>query len=157
MPILPIVKNPHSVLRKKTEDIPLEWLEMKDFQQFLDDMIETMYAANGIGLAGNQVGTSWNICTIATKDGAVVLINPHVTRLGLLKESEEEGCLSVPGVWGPVKRSKTLKFTAFDRHGQSFPLRIARGLFARVIQHECDHLAGTLFIDKATSTCTHEH
>lgn len=153
--VLPIVKHPSDVLRRKTEDVPIAWLKDKTFQQFLDDMIETMYAANGIGLAANQVGKSWNVCTIATNDGAIVLVNPRVTRLGILKETEEEGCLSVPGVWGPVKRSKTLKFSAYDRNGHPFPISDAKGLFARVIQHETDHLAGKLFIDKAQKTYTH--
>lgn len=152
MSVLTIVKNPHDVLRLSTKDIPLERLKDKSFQQLLDSMIETMYAANGIGLAANQIGTFWNVCTIATKDGALVLINPRITRLGILKETEEEGCLSVPGTWGQVKRSRMLRFTALDRHGRPFPLDRARGLFARVIQHEVDHLNGKLFIDRARHT-----
>lgn len=152
MPILSIVKNPHDILRHRTEDVPLSLLEDDVFQRFLDSMIETMYAAQGIGLAGNQVGKSWNVCTIATKDGPVVLINPRITRLGILKDIEEEGCLSVPGTWGQVKRSRNLRFKAFDRNGQPFPTDRAAGLFARVIQHEVDHLHGKLFIDRAKTT-----
>ena len=157
MAILPIIKHPHDVLRKKTEDIPVSRLKEKGFQQFLNDMIETMYAAEGIGLAANQVGKSWNVCTIATKDGAVILVNPRIIRRGIMKQSEEEGCLSVPGLWGPVKRSKTLQFQALDRDGNQFPLTRAKGLFARVIQHEVDHLSGLLFIDRAKRTFHHEN
>lgn len=117
-------------------------------QSFIKDMIKTMYEADGIGLAASQVGIDINLAVIAVKDGEMVLVNPKITRYGLRKESVEEGCLSVPGVWGMVKRSKHIKVKAMGLDGKRIEFK-AEGFFARVVQHEVDHLNGILFIDKA--------
>jgi len=145
---LPIVQHPDERLRRKATDLPLQRLADHEFQKFLDRMIETMFAAEGVGLAANQVGEHWNLAVVSTKDGPLVLINPKIIRRSLRKETSEEGCLSVPGVWGEVSRSILVKVTAYDRQGHKIDIN-AEGLFARIIQHEIDHLNGILIIDKA--------
>lgn len=148
MASLPLVKLPDVSLRKKAAPVRLDEIETRAFQKFIDDMIQTMHEANGIGLAAVQVGDPRYVAIVDTKDGEVVLINPQITRYGLRKEKGEEGCLSVPHTWAEVRRSKYVRCAALDRHGKPQDIK-ATGLFARVIQHECDHLQGTLIVDRA--------
>ena len=115
----------------------------------LDDMAETMYAANGVGLAAPQIGKSLRLVVIDVEDehGLLELVNPVITmREGSVVDSE--GCLSIPKVYGDVERAErvTVKYT--DRRSRRRTLT-ADGLLARCIQHECDHLDGRLFIDIA--------
>ncbi len=145
---LKILTNPNPLLRRKGRDLSFAELTSPKMQEFIGDMIKTMYEADGVGLAAPQVGKSVNLAVIAVKGGELVLVNPKVKRYGFLKEKGEEGCLSVPGVWGIVKRSKSIKVKAMGLDGKTFEFKAA-GFFARVIQHEVDHLNGILFIDKA--------
>lgn len=131
-------------LRKKSR--PVEVFDAK-LGKLLDDMKTTMYRADGVGLAAPQVGILKRIAVVDTGDGYVELINPEI----LSTEGEYtdvEGCLSVPGVRGTVKRPKKCTVRAYDRFGKAFTLT-AEDLFCRAICHECDHLDGILFIDKA--------
>jgi peptide deformylase len=118
------------------------------FQQLLDDMFETMYAAPGIGLAASQVDVHQRFMVIDVseeKHEPRVFLNPQiVARAG--EQSCQEGCLSVPGIYADVKRSERITVRALDRHGQPFELE-ADGLLAICIQHEMDHLDGKLFVD----------
>lgn len=112
------------------------------------DMIETMYHEVGIGLAAPQVGISLRVMVVDQEKGGGprVLINPEIESRGGSVVAEE-GCLSVPGVFAPVERSEWLRLVAQDDRGE--PVTIdARGLLARVIQHEVDHLDGLLFVDR---------
>ena len=145
---LPIITSPDPILRKRTEDISATRLEDKAFQAFLDDMTRTMIEADGIGLAAIQVAEQINVAVINTDEGPLHLINPHITGYGKEKEAAVEGCLSVPGVAGTVRRAKRVDVRALDRRGQPLSFS-AEDLFARVIQHEVDHLNGILFIDRA--------
>ena len=109
-------------------------------------MLDTLYEANGCGLAAPQVGVLKRICVIDVGDGPVVMINPQI--LSQEGEVEEmEGCLSNPGKWGVVKRPQKVVATALDKNGE-VKVYEAEGLFARAICHELDHLDGVLFIDK---------
>ena len=114
----------------------------------VDDMLETMYAAPGIGLAATQVGVDERICVIdvsESKDEPHVFINPEITaREG--SEESEEGCLSIPGVYEKVRRAERVGVRALGRDGEPFELE-ADGLLAVCVQHEIDHLDGRLFID----------
>jgi len=118
-----------------------------------DDMFEVMYENSGIGLAGPQVGLSNQIFVIHVRQDELpsyVLINPRVTR----REGEvetEEGCLSLPDIFGDVKRSEYVQVRYVDRNGEEKTLE-AEGLLARAIQHEIDHLNGVLFIDRLGET-----
>jgi peptide deformylase len=107
-----------------------------------------MFTDDGVGLAAPQVGQSIRLITVTTQDGAQAMFNPEITKRSLLKEWGEEGCLSVPNTFGDVKRYKKITCTFIDVQGQKRILP-AKGLMARVIQHEIDHLDGILFIDKA--------
>lgn len=123
------------------------------FQRLVDDLVATMRQAQGIGLAAPQVGRSIRLAVISADVDSqllqpLVLINPRLSELSPEQETGEEGCLSIPGVYGQVRRSRQLTLQAFDRLGQQYTLRAAH-LLARVIQHEVDHLAGVLFIDRA--------
>ncbi len=116
--------------------------------RLLDDMVETMRDADGVGLAANQVGVSKRILVADAGDGEVYqLINPRCERL----EGEDlgmEGCLSVPGEYGEVPRAAKVMVQALDREGK--PVRLeAEGLLARILQHEMDHLNGILFTFRA--------
>ncbi|PTR15620.1 MULTISPECIES: peptide deformylase [unclassified Nitrosospira] len=112
------------------------------------DMAETMYAAPGIGLAATQVDMHFRLIVIdisETHDQLLVLINPRITsRSG--ESDYEEGCLSVPGVYGKVPRSERITVEALDRNGEPFALE-AEGLLAVCIQHEMDHLLGKVFVE----------
>jgi peptide deformylase len=118
-----------------------------EIKRIIADMTETMWHQVGIGLAAPQVGLPHRILVMDDgKGGAQALINPEIeTRSGTIRE--EEGCLSLPGVFGVVERSKTITVTAMDADGKPVSLE-ATGLKARIVQHELDHLDGVLFIDR---------
>jgi len=147
MPLLSIVKAGDPVLRKKTEQIKTIDSEL---QQLISDMFVTMYAAPGIGLAANQIGISRSVAVIDLQPNGqrqpFVIINPVIEeRSGTL--DEEEGCLSIPGFGGKVKRAAKVKVRALNEHG--LPVTIeGEGLKARCLQHEIDHLNGKLYIDR---------
>jgi peptide deformylase len=117
-----------------------------EVRRIIADMIETMYHQAGIGLAAPQVGVSSRLLVMDDgKGGARALINPVITsRSGSV--TDEEGCLSLPGIFADVERSKSVTVLATDEEGQPFTLE-ATGMQSRVIQHEMDHLDGVLFID----------
>jgi len=152
--LLPITIEPNEILHKKAEKISIEKIKTPEFQNFIGDMIETMYKKDGVGLAGPQVGISEQICVIAKEystfenDEDLVLINPKWKKISRWKAWDEEGCLSVPLTTGKVKRYKKIKVEAIDRNGENVEFE-AEGFFARIIQHETDHLRGVLFIEKA--------
>jgi peptide deformylase len=143
-----IITNPNDALRQKAKKIKNDELETKQFTKLLDDMAKTMLEKDGIGLAAPQVGISKRIIIINTKDGPMAMINPRISKKSWRKDTEEEGCLSVPGIYGNVKRHSTIKLKLTTPKGKDLEIE-AKGLFARVIQHEIDHLDGILFIDKA--------
>jgi peptide deformylase len=120
-----------------------------DLRRLIAEMFETMYEAEGIGLAGPQVGVSKRVVVVDLHDeegSRYALVNPTIVDAGAEREKAEEGCLSIPGVVAHVDRPTTVTVEATDEHGR--PLRIeAAGLLARCLQHEVDHLDGVLFID----------
>jgi len=102
---------------------------------------------SGVGLAAPQIGKSIRLCVVNVEDEAYVLINPRITYTSALKEICEEGCLSFPGKFIPVKRAKKVRVKAQNELGEEVTIK-AKGLLARVLQHEIDHLDGLLFIEK---------
>jgi len=146
--ILPIIKNPSPLLREKSEEIDLKKIKANELKGLCADMIKTMKENDGVGLAAPQVGKSIRLITINTKDEPKIMINPKITGKSWAKEWNEEGCLSVPGVYGKVRRNKKINCIYFDKKAQKTKIQ-AQGLLAFVIQHEIDHLDGILFIDKA--------
>ncbi|MFH1207850.1 MAG: peptide deformylase [Patescibacteria group bacterium] len=143
--MLTIITLPHTTLRKRAQEVLPE--DIPGLKKFIAEMSATMQAQDGIGLAANQVDVLKRIIVINTKDGPLPLINPILTGKSFRKEEAEEGCLSVPDVFGIVKRHKSLVINALDRQGRPISLKAA-GMFARVAQHEVDHLDGVLFIDR---------
>jgi len=152
MPILDILTYPDKFLRRSSR--PVDNIDGA-VQKIIDDMAVTMYEARGAGLASIQVGCdkSLMVYDLAPRDekhALQVLINPRiVTREGQIV-SEDEGCLSIPDFRANVKRYESIQVEGFDREGK--PLRIeASGLMAVILQHEIDHLNGTLFIDHVSA------
>jgi peptide deformylase len=149
MAILPILTYPHPLLAQKAKLVPV----VDDaIRRLVDDLAETMYAAPGVGLAAPQVGQLYRIVVLdvdytdeAKKSNLRVLINPEIlTRDGSI--TWDEGCLSVPGITEEVKRAGKVLVRALDRQGKVQEIE-GTGLLAVCMQHEIDHLEGTLFID----------
>ena len=145
MALLPILEYPDPRLRIKAVSVARV---DDDIRRLIDDMLETMYAAPGVGLAAPQVNVHKRIVVIdvsENRDAPCALINPTIQVLGGAQTSEE-GCLSVPGYYELVTRSQSVTVRAISRDGNPFELT-AEGMFAVCIQHECDHLEGKLFVD----------
>jgi peptide deformylase len=146
--IRPILRYGESILHQQAR--PVDALT-PEVERLVDDMIETMYAAPGVGLAAPQVGVPLRIFVVDVSvgrdpAGLLVFINPEVAeRDGM--QLEEEGCLSVPGFNATVVRPSRLVLRGFDRYWQEHQIE-GTGLLARAFQHEMDHLDGTLFVDK---------
>ena len=148
MAVREIKKYPEKVLREKTR--PVSEVD-SELQALIDDMIETMYAAPGIGLAANQIGVSKQLAVIdiGARDehsSLIVLINPEII-CSEGEASSEEGCLSIPEYTTMVKRAEKVTVKCLDRKGEKIEI-VAEGLLARALQHEIDHLNGLLLIDR---------
>lgn len=131
----PILRQDTTVLTEVTDE----------HRRLIDDMFETMYAARGIGLAATQVGRTERICVVDVEKARYALVNPEI----IVSEGEqtgEEGCLSIPEIYGDVTRAQHVVVRALDRDGKRIELD-ATDLLARCVQHEIDHLHGRLFID----------
>ena len=166
MAILKVARLGHPALRKVALPVPPHEIPSPDLQRFIDDLIETMREYNGAGLAATQVHILKQIAAIevlgnprypdAPDIPLMVLINPVVTFLTDEMEEGWEGCLSIPDMRGMVPRYTALRLQAYDRTGAKMDL-VAKDFFARVIQHETDHLNGLVYLDrmKDFSTLTH--
>ncbi len=153
MAIREIVTLPNPVLRRKARKVTEFGPEL---QKLIDDMVETLHAAPGVGLAAPQVGVSSRVVIIEYGDEEkedaplklYALVNPEIVRSSTEMVEGTEGCLSIPGLAGEVERNLSITVKGFNRHGQ--PTRIkATGWLARIFQHEIDHLDGVLFVDRA--------
>lgn len=148
MSLLDIRRAGDPILKEVSQ--PVQKID-KHLKKLLDDMADTMYKNDGVGLAAPQVGKLIRAVVIDCQDevGLIELINPKITyREG--KAVDTEGCLSVPDIFGEVERAAKVKVEFLNRRGKLQHLT-AKGLLARCIQHECDHLEGQLFIDIAQS------
>ena len=148
MAVLEIKKYPEKILKQKTS--PLKNIDAA-VQHLIDDMIETMCVARGVGLAANQVGILQKLCVIdlrskETKIPLIVLINPLIVEKEGVVDAEE-ACLSVPGYMTSLKRAEKVLVRGIDREGREIEIE-GEGLLARALQHEIDHLEGILFIDR---------
>ncbi|PKM11118.1 MAG: peptide deformylase [Gammaproteobacteria bacterium HGW-Gammaproteobacteria-3] len=145
MSILTILEFPDERLRKQAAAVKAV---DADIRKLVDDLFETMYEAKGVGLAATQVNVHQRIIVMDVsedKKSPLCLINPQILEKDGIKESEE-GCLSVPGFFEPVKRAEHIKVSALDRDGKAFEFA-ASDLLAVCVQHEMDHLQGKLFVD----------
>jgi len=153
-----IVTLPQPVLRRKAR--PVTTFD-KNLQTLIEDMIETMRAAPGVGLAAPQVGISQRVIVVeyaepseeaaaeAVKPRLYVMVNPEIVKASPESEWGVEGCLSIPGLVGEVERHASVHIRGLNRHGQPMRLK-AHGWLARIFQHEIDHLNGVLFTDRAS-------
>ena len=141
-----IVPNP--ILRKKSKEVNLTKINSKKFKSLCSAMVKIIKKVEGAGLAAPQIGENIRLIIINTKNGTLLLINPKITKKSWAREWGQEGCLSVPGIYGKVLRHEKITCLYYDQNGKKIKLT-GRGLMARVIQHEIDHLNGILFIDKA--------
>ena len=149
MTLLRIRTYPDPVLRVRCEPVAAVDDEVR---RLLDDMLETMYAAPGIGLAAPQVGVSRRLVVVDVsedKNQPLQLVNPEIVWRSDECEVAEEGCLSLPEIYGEVRRARAVRLRYLDREGTPRELK-AEGLLARCLQHELDHLDGVLFIDHLT-------
>jgi len=145
MALLPIKTYPDPILKKKSEIITNP--KSPEIQALVFDMLETMDANNGLGLAAPQVGKSLRLCVIRIDAKTHILINPKIVSKSTAKLIEEEGCLSFPGQFLPIKRAASVIVKTLDKNGKEKIIR-ASGLFARALQHEIDHLDGVVFLKR---------
>jgi peptide deformylase len=159
-----IVEVGHPVLRERARELTPEELASDGVQFLIDDMIETMRAANGAGLAANQVGETVRVAVVEVRDGnprypykppipLTVMVNPEIEPFDAEVEQINEGCLSVPNLRGEVPRHMNIRVRYLDREGAEHE-EVRRGLTAGTFQHELDHLDGTLFLDRVSDPST---
>ncbi|MDO8626341.1 MAG: peptide deformylase [Candidatus Magasanikbacteria bacterium] len=152
--IYDIVFDPNPILHARALPIPGDQVKTRAIQKFIKDMVETMYVKDGVGLAAVQVGVGQQICTIIKTYNALnpredlCLINPTWEKIDRHQEWDEEGCLSVPRMYGKIKRYTKIRVKALSSKGEKINF-VAEDFFARIIQHECDHLQGHLYIENA--------
>jgi peptide deformylase len=157
MALLKIAKLGNPVLRKVASAVDPREIKSKEFQQLIDDMLETMLHEPGIGLAAPQVFRSIQLVVMGCEgEGgfpSTVLINPEIVYYGPHQVENWEGCLSVDGLRGKVTRPSVVRVQALDRQGRPLDIE-ANGLYAVCIQHEVDHLIGKIFLDRMTDLST---
>ncbi len=169
---LPITMLPTQTLRDRSRELTKKEILSPEIQKLIVDMVPAMYANDGIGLAAPQVGVNVRLCIIGKdalhrdkrpdktgfdpKKKDLVLVNPVYQKLTKKFAKDSEGCLSVPGYYGEVKRYQEIYVTALSETGEPIEFA-AKNFFARVIQHEVDHLNGVLFIDRAPDLYHGEH
>ena len=166
MAILKVARLGNPVIRTPAEAVPKEAILSAPMQRFIDDMIETMREYEGVELAAPQVHVSKQVAVIEVKgnrrypgEGPIpltVLVNPRILNASKRQLEDWEGCLSINDVRGKVPRAESLEVEAYNRKGEKIKLH-AQGFFARVIQHECDHLTGKVFLDRMPNLATLSH
>ena len=156
MAILKVARIGHPVVRARAKPVPQPEILSRDIQRLIDDMVETMHEYDGVGLAAPQihVGLRLAVIEVTASDERsedvvplTVLVNPVVKPLGSDRVTGWEGCLSIPDLRGRVPRAARVRLEARDRKGKPYSLE-ADDFFARVIQHECDHLDGNVYLDR---------
>ena len=159
-----IVEIGHPVLRERARELSTEELRSEPVQQLIDDLIETMRAADGAGLAANQVGEALRVAVVEVRPGnprypykppvpLTVIVNPVIEPIDDEVVQINEGCLSVPNLRGEVPRHVSIRLRYLDRDGAEHE-EVRRGLTAGTFQHELDHLDGVLFVDRVSDPCT---
>jgi len=156
---LEIIKLGHPVLRKQTQEVSRETLQTAKCQSLIDHMIKAMREGRGVGLAAPQVGESLQLCIVESSkddqetDTPIVLVNPKIVFRSAEKQQGWEGCLSVDNLRGMVKRACEIRVDALDRNGCTMNFA-AQDFRAVVLQHEIDHLAGILYLDRMENMST---
>jgi peptide deformylase len=166
MAILKVARLGHPVLRKVAEPVVFQDIGRPETQRLIDDMIETMREYVGVGLAGPQVHVSRQIAVLECEAHPrypdmpaiplMVIVNPVLTPIGEAMAPDWEGCLSIPDFRGVTPRHQKVRLEAQGRRGERIDL-IAEGFFARVLQHETDHLNGRVYLDRMGDLATLSH
>ena len=166
MAILKVARLGHPILRQEARSLTVDEIRSAETQRFIDDMVETMREYDGAGLAANQVHTLLQIAVIEVETNPrypeapaiplTVVINPVVTPLTDEHEDGWEGCLSVPDMRGVVSRFTAVRLECYDREANRVNV-VAKDFFARVIQHETDHLNGIVYLDRMSDLRTLSH
>ena len=164
MALLKVSKLGNPVIRRASEAIPREAITTPDIQKLIQEMVETMHACEGVGIAAPQVGVSKQLAVIEAKHDArvdkpiplIVLVNPRSTAASKTLIEDWEGCLSVNDLRGKVPRAEWVDVEALNHKGERIKFRAER-FYARVVQHECDHLSGKVFVDRMASLATLTH
>lgn len=141
-------KKDEKFLRKPTTAFDFKKFKKSEIRELIKVMRQSMIAAEGIGLSANQIGLDLKVFVCKVENKFYAIFNPEIIQESKEKIKLEEGCLSVPGIYGLVERVGKLTLKGFDQNGKALKIK-AWGLLARVFQHEADHLNGKLFIDKA--------
>jgi peptide deformylase len=163
MAVLKVARLGHPVLRQVAEPVSPEAIRSPEIQRLLDDMLETMEDHDGAGLAAPQVHVSKRVVIYGVRQNPrypdaeeiplTVLINPTITPVGKTEEEDWEGCLSVPDLRGQVPRWTRVRVEAYGRDGAKLRFTV-EDFHARVVQHECDHLDGKVYLDRMRSMDT---
>ena len=163
MTVRPIVTVGHPVLRERAREVTREELAGIEVQTLIDDLVDTMRAANGAGIAANQVGVPLRVAVIEVDHNPrypykppiplTIVVNPVIEPLDDELVEINEGCLSVPNLRGNVHRHVNVRVRRLGRDGEAYD-EVRRGLTAGTFQHECDHLDGRLFLDRVTDPTT---
>lgn len=143
----PVLTYKDASVRERSFEVAREEITTKEFQDFLDKLTATMKVEDGIGIAAPQVGINKRVFIAHIKHKDMTFINPEIVKSSEATVETEEGCLSVPNVWGIVTRPKKVTIKAIDRHGRDMELDL-KNIEAVIVQHEKDHLDGILFVDK---------
>ena len=157
MAILKVARLGHPVLRRLADPVPLSEITRRETQRLIDDLVETMHECVGVGLAAPQVHVSRQIAVLECEAHPrypdmpriplMVIVNPVLTPLGEETEADWEGCLSIPDLRGVTHRFTSVRLEAYGRKGERIDL-VAKDFFARVLQHETDHLNGKVYLDR---------
>ncbi len=147
MALRPVRTVGDPILRRPTSEVDPSRLGSSEMTTLIRDMTDTVLDEKGLGIAATQIGSNHRIAVINGQDGTYAVINPRIIKRSIRTETDEEGCLSIPDVFGLVKRAKSVTVTFLDVDGKAHREK-ASGLLARVYQHEIDHLDGILFIDR---------
>lgn len=163
MAILKVARLGHPVIRAPSAAVPKETITSPEIQRLIDDMIATMREYDGVGLAAPQVHVSRQLAVIEVTENRrypgegpiplTILINPKLLSASKQQVADWEGCLSVSDFRGKVPRTESLEVEAYNRKGEKVRFQ-AQGFFARIIQHECDHLTGKVFLDRMPNLST---
>lgn len=148
MSIQKVLIHPNKKLREKSRLVTDAELKSKNFQNLINDMLKTMKTEKGVGLAAPQIGKNIRLIIVETKKGVEAFINPKIVSSSKKMVPSQEGCLSIPGILGMVRRHKSIKVHAKNRDGEKVSMKVDE-LPSIIFQHEIDHLDGILFIDKA--------
>jgi peptide deformylase len=164
--ILKVARLGHPVLRRVAEPVLAADIARPEMQRFIDDMVDTMHEYDGVGLAAPQVHISRQVAVLEVESHPrypdmvpiplMVIVNPVLTAVGEETQSDWEGCLSIPDFRGITPRYSTVRLEAYGRRGERIEL-IAKDFFARVLQHETDHLIGRVYADRMSDLTTLSH